>query len=108
MTQDELFEKLKVRFAGLEKPVVQVKSYLTLKTPPTELLALITALKADGFDYLDMVTAVDWKGPVEMKGYITDPNPNFFLPEGATAPEEPPTPTPGVPYRDAMEVVYLL
>ena len=108
MTQDELFEKLK-SVGGVEKAAVQVKNYLTVKVGKENLVALVTLLKEQlGFNYLEIVTAVDWKGPVDPKGFIVDPNPNFFLPEGATPQAAPAAPTPGVAYRDAMELVYLL
>lgn len=109
MTAEELFAKVREKFPGAEKPAAQIKNYLTLKAAKAELLPLITFLKDDlGFTYLDVVTAVDWKGPVDPQGYVMDPNPNFFLPEGATPQAAPAPPTPGVPYRDAIEVVYLL
>lgn len=110
MTADELFETLKAKIPGAEKHATQIKTYLTVKVAPGDLLAAVKVLKEDlGFQYLDMVTAVDWKGPVDIKGFISDPNPNFFLPEGAVgAEEEPPKAAPGFPYRDAFEVVYLL
>jgi len=108
MTPDELFESLKAQFAGLEKAAAPVKGYLTLKATKQELLPLVTHLKAAGFDYLEIVTATDWKGPVDPRGYIVDPNPNHFLPEGATPQAAPGAPTPGVAYRDAIELVYLL
>ena len=55
-----------------------------------------------------MLTAVDMKGPVDAAGYIMDPNPNAFLPEGATPQVDAPAATAGFPYRDALELVYLL
>ena len=58
-----------------------------------------------GFEFLDFVTAVDWKGPVDAKGFIMDPNPNPFLPEGAVPAVVPEPPTPGFPYREKMEAV---
>ena len=111
MTPDNLLAKLAAEFPKVEKAKTEVKGYLTLSVPGAEqLVPLVTWLKAQGFEYLDIVTAVDFKGPVDVKGFVMDPNPNAFLPEGATPQVEAPTPTPtpGFPYRDAIELVYCL
>ncbi|OIO09125.1 MAG: hypothetical protein AUJ52_06875 [Elusimicrobia bacterium CG1_02_63_36] len=88
----------------------ELKGYLTVRFPDGErLLAALRWLKEDlGFAYLDMISAVDWKGPVDIDGYIRDPNPNVFLPDGATPQVQLPVANKTVAYRDAVELVYLL
>ena len=109
MTNDELFARLSAEFPKTEKAKVEVKGYVTVKlASAADLVPVATWLKGQGFDYLDIVTATDYKGPVDVKGYVMDPNPNAFLPEGATPQVEAPTATPGFPYRDAFELVYCL
>ncbi|MBI4052188.1 MAG: NADH-quinone oxidoreductase subunit C, partial [Elusimicrobia bacterium] len=114
MTPDELFKQIQREFPNIQRlggetpDPGEVKGYLTIKVSPKDLKPFCLILKEKlGFSYLDMITSVDWKGPVELKGYITDPNPNPFLPEGAT-PQMPAVPTPGVSYREMIQVVYLL
>lgn len=103
MTQDELFAKIQGRFPKLEKAAVQVKDYLTVRlASKEELLPLAQWLKAEGYDYLDMLTAVDYLGPVDMKGYIRQANFNPFLPDGAT-PEIESAATAGYAYRPAID-----
>lgn len=107
MTQDDLLSKLSAKLPGLEKHPVQVKDYLTMRLGSAEdLVATARALKELGFDYLEMVSATDWLGPVKAEGYIRNPNPNVFLPEGAT-PTVLPGPTPGVPYRPKFELLWV-
>ncbi len=107
MNAEELLSRLGAQFAGIEKTSVAVKDYPTVRlSDPSALGAVFSWLKKQGFEYLDMITAVDYKGPVSPKGYVMDPNPNAFLPEGATPQVEAPTATPGFPYREAIELVY--
>ncbi|MBI4063943.1 MAG: NADH-quinone oxidoreductase subunit C [Elusimicrobia bacterium] len=74
----------------------------------TDYLGVIRAFKEDlGFEYLDFLTAVDWKGAVDARGYIMDPNPNPFLPEGAVEQSEVKA-NPNFQYRDHFEVVVVL
>lgn len=110
MTKEELQAKFAVQFPKVEKAAFEVKGALTLRLPSSaDLNPVVSWLKRDlGFDYLDMVTATDWKGPIALNGFIRDPNPNVFLPEGATPQMEPGAPTAGVPYRDAIELTYCL
>lgn len=106
MTTDEIFSRLQARFPKLEKAAVQIKDYLTVRlSSKDDLLPLASWLKQNGFDYLDMLTAVDYLGPVDMKGYIRQPNFNPFLPDGAT-PQIESAPTAGYPYRPAIEHVW--
>ncbi|PCI40457.1 MAG: hypothetical protein COB53_00930 [Elusimicrobia bacterium] len=87
-----------------------LKGYLTMKlAASSDIIPVLRWLKDDlGFSYLDMATAIDWKGPVELDGYIREPNPNVFLPDGATPQVAQPLPHKTVNYRDAFELVYLV
>jgi NADH:ubiquinone oxidoreductase subunit C len=107
MTQDELLTKLTAKLPQLEKHPTQIKDYVTMKLKSADdLLPAARALKDIGFDYLEIVTAVDWLGPVNPDGFIRNPNPNVFLPDGAT-PQNMPGATPNFPYRPAFELVWL-
>lgn len=103
MTQDELFAKIQGQFPKIEKAAIQIKDYLTVRlASKDDLLPAARWLKAEGFDYLDMITATDYLGPVDMKGYIRQANFNPFLPDGAT-PEIESAPAAGYPYRPAID-----
>lgn len=103
MTQDELFAKIQAQFPKIEKASVQVKDFLTVRiASKDDLLPVAKWMKASGFDYLEMLTATDYLGPVDMKGYIRQSNFNPFLPDGAT-PEIESAPTAGFPYRPAID-----
>jgi len=83
-----------------------VKGYPCVKlAKSSDLLPALAWLKERGFAYLDMVSAIDWKQPVDMRGFVMDPNPNPMLPEGAT-PETPAVPAKNFPYRDSFELLY--
>ncbi len=107
MTQDELFAKISAKLPQVEKHPTQVKEYLTLKLRSADdVIPVATKLKNElGFDYLEIVTAVDWLGAVNPEGFIRNPNPNVFLPDGAT-PQNFPGATANFPYRPMFEVVW--
>ncbi len=103
MTHDEIFDRIRAQFPNIERADVPVKDYLTVRIDSKDdVLPLARWLKSIGFDYLDMLTATDYLGPVDMKGYIRQANFNPFLPEGAT-PEIAPVAATGYPYRPVIE-----
>ncbi len=103
MNSEELFAKIQAGFPAVERAAIPVKDYLTLRLPAKEqLLPLTKWLRQAGYDYLEMITATDFKGPVDMNGYIRQPNFNPFLPEGAT-PEIESAATAGFPYKPVIE-----
>ena len=73
---------------------VAVRDYPTVRlSAPSELLPAARLLKEElGFDYLEMITAVDWLGPVEAGGYI--PARTAPHPFSGKAPASPVTPAP--------------
>ena len=106
MTQDEILALILKHDGKIEKAAIQVKDYLTVRlTSKDQLVPLASYLKEKGFDMLDMVTATDLLGPVDMKGFIRQQNFNPFLPDGAT-PEVESAATPGYPYRPVMDLLY--
>ena len=106
MTQDEQLAKIQAQFPTIEKAAIQVKDYLTVRLPTKDmLLPFATWLKQTGFDYLEMVSAVDYLGPVDMKGYIRQMNFNTFLPDGAT-PQIEAVATLNYPYRPIIDLVW--
>lgn len=109
ITAEHAYAKVSAQFPKVQKAAVEVKGYATFRlNSPAELVGVVEWLKGQGFTYLDIVTATDFKGPIDVKGFVMDPNPNAFLPEGATPQIEAPTATPNYPYRDAIELVYCL
>jgi NADH:ubiquinone oxidoreductase subunit C len=110
---EEFSSRLKARFpasAAVDKPEAQVKPYPTFELPASDLSQLVRWLRdEEGYTYLDMVTAVDWKGPTSAAGYIEEPNPNPYLPKGAFGAEKmEPKANPKVEYKEVFRVVYLL
>lgn len=106
MTPDELFAKIQTKFSKIERSSTPVKDYLTLRlASKDDLIPVATWFKGNHFDYLDMLTAVDCLGPVDMKGYIRQQNFNVFLPDGA-APQAESAPVAGYAYRPVMELVW--
>ncbi|MBI4371979.1 MAG: NADH-quinone oxidoreductase subunit C [Elusimicrobia bacterium] len=106
MTQDELFAKIQGQFPQVQKAQIQVKDYLTVRlSSKDDLLPLSSWLKENSFDYLDMLTGTDYLGPTDMKGYISQPNFNPFLPEGAT-PQIEPSAAAGFPYRPVLDLLW--
>jgi len=107
MTIEEAFAQFSAKFPKAVKAETQIKDYLTIRlSSPSELLPSAEFLKTElGFGYLEMVTGVDWLGPVSMDGYVRNPNPNVFLPEGAT-PEIVSAPTAGFNYRPTIDMLW--
>lgn len=106
MTTEETYALVASKFPKAEKAAVPVKDYATVRlAAAAELPALAKALKAEGFDMLDIVTATDHLGPVDMKGYIRQPNFNPFLPDGAT-PEIESAATAGYAYRPVFDLMW--
>lgn len=108
MTQDELFAKFAEKFPKAAKAEVPVKDYLTIRlSSASELRPAVEFLKGLGFDYLEMESATDWVGPVTMDGYIKNPNPNVFMPEGGT-PQVVPAAAPNFAYKPVFDMLWLL
>lgn len=106
MTIDEIYAHVQGRFPKAEKATPPIKDYACVRIgSKEELLPLAAFLKDSGFEVLDIVTAIDYLGPVDMKGYIRQPNFNPFLPEGAT-PEIESAATPGYPYKPAFDLLW--
>ena len=110
LDRESLKAELLQKFPGASTASAEVKGFPTLRLASAEsLIPVLRWLKDErGFGYLDMVAATDWKGPVDLDGYIREPNPNVFLPEGATPQIAAPTPGKDVPYRESFELIYLL
>jgi NADH:ubiquinone oxidoreductase subunit C len=108
MTQEEFTAKLATKFPKIEKAEFEVKDYPTFRVnSPEELLPLMQWLKEEaGFALLHMVTGTDLKGSLNLDGFIREPNPNVFLPEGATPQIQPPRDMPNVKYREMIEILY--
>ncbi|MDE2490627.1 MAG: NADH-quinone oxidoreductase subunit C [Elusimicrobia bacterium] len=106
MTQDELFAALSAEFPAVARAEVPVKDHLTVRLPgPDVLLPLASWLKRRGFGLLDMLTATDFSGPTDMKGFVGGGNFNVFLPDGA-APQVAPVAAPGYRYRPVLDLLW--
>lgn len=109
MTPEEVIAKAVAAFPKTDRAAVGVKNYPTLQVQAGDLLPVAAFLRDElGFAYLDMVTAVDWKGPIDPKGFVYEANPNVFLPEGAAPQTDPPGANPAVKYRESFDLVYCL
>ncbi|MEK7721288.1 MAG: NADH-quinone oxidoreductase subunit C [Elusimicrobiota bacterium] len=98
MTAEEIFTKLQASFSGLRIAEAQVKEYPTWTVPAQSVRAVFEQLHSEfSFDYLDVVTATDWSGPVSPKGYPQSP----AVAIGAAA-------APPASARDVFEVVYIV
>jgi NADH:ubiquinone oxidoreductase subunit C len=110
--EHDLAAALKHNFSvePVAKPESQVKPYATYEVPASKLVDVVKHLRdVEGFTYLDMSTAVDWKGPTQTTGFIEEPNPNPYVPKGAYAQEKMvPKANPKVEYKDAFRATYLL
>jgi NADH-quinone oxidoreductase subunit C len=109
MTPEEVLARTLARFPRCERAADAVKDYPTIAvSDPGDLPEVARFLKEDlGFSALDMVTAVDWKGPVDPAGFPAAANPHAFLQEPVKSPPLAKAPGP-VPYRDALTLVVLL
>ncbi|MBI4801864.1 MAG: NADH-quinone oxidoreductase subunit C [Elusimicrobia bacterium] len=100
MTAEEILTRLQASFPGLVKSETQVKEYPTWTVPAQSVRAVCERLRSEfSFDYLDVVTATDWSGPVSPKGYPQSP-PAAREAAGAAAA--------GGAGRDVFEMVYLV
>ena len=101
MTAEEILTKLQISFPGLVKAEAPVKDYPTWTVPAPSVRAVFERLRSEfSFDYLDMVTATDWSGPVSPKGYPQSPAPAAAPAAAATAP--------AAFARDVFELVYIV
>ncbi|MBI4678271.1 MAG: NADH-quinone oxidoreductase subunit C [Elusimicrobia bacterium] len=85
-----------------------VKSYPTMRlSSAAYLLPAASFLKERGFDYLEIITAVDWLGPVSPEGYTRggrNPHP-FSAPE---APALVAVKNPAAAYKPAFDMLWCL
>ena len=84
-----------------------VKDYPTVRlAAPADILPAARLLKTElGFTYLEIVTAVDWLGPVSLEGFVSSPNPNPFT-HKTPGPPVSPVPGPGVSYRPVLDLLW--
>jgi NADH:ubiquinone oxidoreductase subunit C len=108
MTPEELQARFAARFPKADKAKCEVKGWPTMRLPSAaDVPPVVRWLKDElGYGYLEMLTAVDWLGPADDGGLVRDPNPHAC--GGKTPLPEPSKKTPGVDYRDAIELVYCL
>jgi NADH:ubiquinone oxidoreductase subunit C len=106
MTRDELLAAITAAFPKVAPAAVPVKDHLTVRlSAKDELLPLAGWLKEKGFAYLDMLTATDHSGPTDMKGFVSRPNFNPFLPDGAS-PQISASAAPGYAYRPVLDLLW--
>ena len=116
LTPEALLQRLEKQFPRQilksDAPWETKGAQLTLRTPPEKTFSIIQYLKdICEFEFLDFITAVDWKGPVDPCGYVSDPNPNPFRSGNEETSQGPPHQYPPAgkgPYREKFEVVYCL
>jgi len=107
LTKEDVIARLLARLPKAEAASVPVRDYPTVRLgAPEDLPAAARLLKGElGFEYLEMVTAVDWLGPVRQEGFVSSRNPHPFL---AQAPAPPVTPVagPGISYHPILDMLW--
>ncbi|MBI5239807.1 MAG: NADH-quinone oxidoreductase subunit C [Elusimicrobia bacterium] len=90
-----------------ESAASPVKDYPTLRlAAPADILAAARILKDElGFAYLEMVTAVDWLGPVSLAGFVSSANPSPFT-KKAPPPPVAPAAGAGIAYRPVLDMLW--
>ena len=109
LSKDELARRLLARLPQTQQAAAAVKDYPTFRlASAADLLPAVELLKTElGFTYLEMVTAVDWLGPVKLSGFVSSRNPDPF-PHKAPAQPVAPAAVPGAPYRPALDMLWSL
>jgi NADH:ubiquinone oxidoreductase subunit C len=107
LTREDALAKLLARLPRAEAAVFPVKDYPTVRLASADDVRPGALFLKDGlgFDYLEMVTAVDWLGPVKLDGFIPSRNPNPFS-EKAPDPAVIPAPGAGVSYRPVLDMLW--
>jgi NADH:ubiquinone oxidoreductase subunit C len=99
--------KLLAALPEAEAAVSPVKDYPTVRlASAADLPRAARLLKSElGFAYFEMVTAVDWLGPVSPQGFVCAAAPH---PLAKKAPASPVTPTagPGMSYRPVLDLLW--
>ncbi|MBU2573836.1 MAG: NADH-quinone oxidoreductase subunit C [Elusimicrobia bacterium] len=124
MTAEEILTELQASFPGLAKSDAQVKDYPAWTVPAQSVRAVCERLRSKfSFDYLDVITAVDWSGQVNPKGYPQSlgqqgseaagqpdsqtAQPSSLIPHPSSFPQGRPAAQPAGA-RDIFELVYLV
>jgi NADH-quinone oxidoreductase subunit C len=106
MTNSELFIALLKQFPEMSR-AAGTKDNLFVRIPQDRLLDFCQHLKSAqdlAFDYLLFMTAVDWKGPVSLSGYVQAPTaggPSALVQGIVIPPRE-------VPFRETFELIYMV
>jgi len=107
LSQEEAVAKLLARLPQAETALFPVKGYPTVRlAAPADLLPAARLLKTElGFTYLEMVTAVDWLGPVRPGGFVSSRNPNPFVDKAPTQPVTPAAAI-GIDYHPVLDLLW--
>ncbi|MBI5881876.1 MAG: NADH-quinone oxidoreductase subunit C [Elusimicrobia bacterium] len=108
MNISALLDEAAAKVPGVLPSSVLVKDYPTLRLgSPAYLLPLASFLKEKGFTYLEIITAVDWLGPVSPEGYPRGGrNPNPL--QESEPPMAAPAKNPAVPYKPVFDLLWCL
>jgi NADH:ubiquinone oxidoreductase subunit C len=84
-----------------------IKDYPAVRlAAAADILTAARLLKNElGFNYLEMVTAVDWLGPVSLEGFVCGANPNPLSRKPA-APPVSPVAGAGISYRPVLDLLW--
>ncbi|MBI4657147.1 MAG: NADH-quinone oxidoreductase subunit C [Elusimicrobia bacterium] len=95
-TVEDVFAKLQKIFPDIKESEEKIKNYPTWSVSSGSLFKICETLKKEsGFEYLDMVTAVDRHGKVNSAGYLTEPNPCVYSQNPSVVPSQSPAPGAG-------------
>ncbi len=107
MTREKVLSDILAQVPGASAAAAPVKDYPTVRlSQPSDLPTAARLLKDElGFDYLEMVTAVDWLGPTKTEGFLPAVTP---IPFAAKAPALPVTPAagPDIAYRPVLDLLW--
>ena len=107
-SRENAVARLLEKVPAAEIAAAPVRDYPTVRlSSASDLLPAARLLKEElGFDYLEMVTAVDWLGPVALAGFpVAGRNPTPFK-DKTPAPPVTPTAGAGIAYRPAFDLLW--
>jgi NADH:ubiquinone oxidoreductase subunit C len=91
MPKDEVIAAILSACPRSELAAGGVKNYLTIRlAEPADLPKAAWLLRTElGYGYLEMITAVDWLGPMKLEGLVAGRNPNPFYAKPPAPPVAP-------------------
>ncbi|MFA6004101.1 MAG: NADH-quinone oxidoreductase subunit C [Elusimicrobiota bacterium] len=109
-TKDAALARLLEHLSSAEPAAHPIKDYPTVRlSDPAEITKAAAFLKDElGFDYLEMITAVDWLGPMQLDGLAAARTAAHPFKETPLKADPPVTPAPGAgaAYRPVLDLLW--